>query len=278
MTLETLDDLSLLHLASFLDDTDILALSSMNRRLFDLLSNEQKIWKRLLIQHDLTISAAIEAAAIDSSLAGCHQKKLYLLCRKVQNNFKRGKCTKLPQPTSSATLYPWVGQDRVFWLDWPERFVEFFNASILPTLILQEWDGTTKKSRKRIIQSPETLSRFSKLKLLVNLEQSVVILVVDQPHGIMHSILDDIRGNSTRRKLIAIDIGSEDLRVLWCHSFGVVKDRVFMSGAKICSVSRTRIQFLNVRTGEQTSMDISRHQFLKLFYNIGDPIVKNMNI
>ena len=270
MALGTLDDLSLLHIASLLNDKDLLALSSMNRRLFHLLSNEQKIWKRLLIQHDMTISAAIETAAFNSSLTGCYQKKLYLLCRKVQNNIQTGKCTKLALPPSSATLYPWVGHDRVFWLDWPERFVEFFNASILPTLILQEWDGTTKMFRTRTFQVPETLSRFSKLKLLVNLEQSVVVLVVDQPHGIMHSILDDISGNSTRRKLIALDIGSQDLRVLWSHSFGVVKDRVFMSGAKICSVSRTRIQFLNVRTGEQTSMDISRQRFfLKLTLHWG---------
>jgi hypothetical protein len=259
-----LEDLSILRIASYLtDENDLLNFTKINSRCFNLLSNNSRLWINLIRCRKISLSVAIDRAALQLSFSGCHQKKVYLIGRKVQNNFRRGRCNPIGPPQNSAVVTPIVIGHLVFWLDWPNRFKDVFgDPRQRSNILIYEYNGMSRKQRIITVECPDYVAMFSRLSLKISVRDSVAILVFELPemYGQMPSILEEVPGTSSSKQVIAVDINSHSkyAPVLWTRSFGISKNIVLLSASKFMVVSEKEIQFFNVQSGFQTSLDITK--------------------
>ena len=263
-----LDDLIIIRIASYLTNKDdLLNFSQVNSRCFHLLNSNSRLWVNLIRCQKISPTTAIERAAQESPFSGCHQKKVYLIGRKVQSNFRRGRCNPIGPPQNSAVVSPIVIGHLVYWLDWPDRFKDVFgHHRQRSNVLIHEWNGMRRKQRTITVECPGYLAMFSRLSLKISFKDSVAILIFELPevYGQMPSILEEIPGTSSSKQVVAVDIHSTSkyAPVLWTRSFGIGKDIVLMSASKLILVSENEICFLNLQSGAHTTLDITNFRIV----------------
>ena len=158
--LTSLPDLALINIAKHLSGADLLNFTHTCSKVFYVVGAENVIWREEITRQKLDMSSVIEARATELPLQGCPTKKFFLCSKMILSNMTSGVGHLVCIAESLGPEFV-VSEDSIFWLDWPEVRCDETRtriaATMLPVIIIYEYDGINQQVLKHEVRLPEPL-------------------------------------------------------------------------------------------------------------------------